>query len=248
MSDLRRERLYQRILLRGFTVEEVTDLLDSMAQQDIGLPGRDLARAIHRETEGNPFFVQEIILHLGESGAIFRDEQGRWVLGIYDLQTGEDRDILVYDEQLDRKEIMADHDRFRIENISWSPDSRSILLTIANIISEEDNIMEPDIYRLDLPEEFVSPLAAQYDGPAPGRDPSSPAPAVTVTSTNLETQVSQPTPGAQAQTPDFSTEDRVTALIRPQYITLAEAQETLPTEYQKYMTSANYGRIIHGID
>ena len=97
-------------------------------------------------------------------------EQGRWVLGLYDLQTGQDHEILSFDEQLDRKEIMADHDRYRIENISWSPDSRSILLTIANIISEEDNIMEPDVYRLDLPEEFISPLAAQYDGPATGRD------------------------------------------------------------------------------
>ncbi len=72
-------------------------------------------------------------------------EQGRWVLGIYDLQTGQDQDILVYDEQLDRKEIMGDQDRYPIENIAWSPDSRSILLTIANVISDEDNIMEHEI-------------------------------------------------------------------------------------------------------
>ncbi|MFQ5512056.1 MAG: protein kinase, partial [Candidatus Krumholzibacteriia bacterium] len=79
LSDLRRERLYERILLRGFSADEVAELLEAMAQQDIGVPGRDLALAIHRETEGNPFFVQEIILHLGESGDIYRDLKGQWI-------------------------------------------------------------------------------------------------------------------------------------------------------------------------
>ena len=36
-----------------------------------------LARAIYRETEGNPFFVREVLRHLTETGAVQRRE-GRW--------------------------------------------------------------------------------------------------------------------------------------------------------------------------
>src|SRR6185369_7007184 len=36
-----------------------------------------LAHAVRRETEGNPFFIGEVIRHLGESGVLF-EEGGRW--------------------------------------------------------------------------------------------------------------------------------------------------------------------------
>ncbi len=158
-------------------------------------------------------------------------EQGRWVLGLYDLQTGQDQDLIVYDEQLDRKEIMCDEDRYRIENISWSPDSRSILLTIANIISEEDHIMEPDVYRLDLPDTLVSPLAARHDGPVTGRGAHSLAPATAAVAASV------PDPAPQSTTTPTTEDERVTTLIRPQHITIAEAQESLPTDYQQYVTT-----------
>ena len=32
-----------------------------------------LARAVHRETDGNPFFVSEVLRHLAETGAIYQD-------------------------------------------------------------------------------------------------------------------------------------------------------------------------------
>ena len=37
-----------------------------------------LAEALFRETEGNPFFIGEVINHLGEEGKIFRGDEGRW--------------------------------------------------------------------------------------------------------------------------------------------------------------------------
>jgi predicted ATPase len=40
--------------------------------------GLALARAIHTETEGNPFFVREVIRHLTETGGIAQ-QAGRWV-------------------------------------------------------------------------------------------------------------------------------------------------------------------------
>ncbi|UCD57294.1 MAG: AAA family ATPase, partial [Candidatus Hydrogenedentota bacterium] len=85
LSELRRERLYSRVLLTGFSVDEVIALLEAMARQELGEPARALAPAIHRETEGNPFFVEEIILHLLESEAIYQDSTGQWVARTQDI-------------------------------------------------------------------------------------------------------------------------------------------------------------------
>ena len=38
-----------------------------------------LAAEVHRETDGNPFFVSEVLRHLAETGAISQDATGRWV-------------------------------------------------------------------------------------------------------------------------------------------------------------------------
>ncbi len=38
-----------------------------------------LAHAIYRETDGNPFFVSEVLRNLVETGAIDHDAEGRWV-------------------------------------------------------------------------------------------------------------------------------------------------------------------------
>ena len=43
------------------------------------MPGSGLAHAVYRETDGNPFFVGEVLRHLSETGAIHQDAAGRWV-------------------------------------------------------------------------------------------------------------------------------------------------------------------------
>ena len=78
LAELRRERLYQRILLRGLSEREVRALFAALAQEELPPPGVELAAAIHRETEGNPFFIEETLRHLIETGALTRRE-GRWV-------------------------------------------------------------------------------------------------------------------------------------------------------------------------
>ncbi len=78
LAELRRERLYQRLLLRGFSVGEVVALMEARADHALEPRAQDLARAIHRESEGNPFFIEEILRHLVETGAIYRKD-GRWV-------------------------------------------------------------------------------------------------------------------------------------------------------------------------
>jgi class 3 adenylate cyclase/tetratricopeptide (TPR) repeat protein len=74
VATLRRERTYDRVLLRGLSLDDVTDLLVAASNQ---APPPEFAAMIHRETEGNPFFIAEILRHLVETGAI-RREGDRW--------------------------------------------------------------------------------------------------------------------------------------------------------------------------
>jgi len=78
LAELRRERLFERILLRGFSPDEVATMLASMAQHELDAGALQLAHVIQRETEGNPFFIEEVMRHLVESGSIYRRD-GRWV-------------------------------------------------------------------------------------------------------------------------------------------------------------------------
>jgi hypothetical protein len=59
-----------RLDLVGLDTSEVTALMESTAGHDLDQPGTDLALALQRETEGNPFFVGEAagLLALGEHG------------------------------------------------------------------------------------------------------------------------------------------------------------------------------------
>jgi class 3 adenylate cyclase len=79
LAELRRDGGFERLLLRGFTAEEVQAMLESTADHEMDAGGVALAQAIQRETEGNPFFIEEIVRHLMESGKIYRNDAGRWV-------------------------------------------------------------------------------------------------------------------------------------------------------------------------
>ena len=54
-------------------------LLEAAAGQSLDTAGVSLAHAVYRETDGNPFFVSEVLRHLSETGAIYQDSTGRWV-------------------------------------------------------------------------------------------------------------------------------------------------------------------------
>ena len=68
----------RRVLLRGLAQESVFDLLSVNDPSEEGAPARQaLAAALFQETEGNPFFIREVIAHLIESGKLVH-ENGRW--------------------------------------------------------------------------------------------------------------------------------------------------------------------------
>jgi len=74
LAELRRMSTYGRVILRGLNADEVRRMLESITRQEVPW---GLAEAVHRQTEGNPLFVQEVVRYLAEEGLITRKE-GRW--------------------------------------------------------------------------------------------------------------------------------------------------------------------------
>jgi len=79
LADLRRGGEAERLALTGLDVAGVAAYLEQAAGHELGQGEVELAGAIHAETEGNPFFVGEVVRHLTESGAFARRD-GRWVM------------------------------------------------------------------------------------------------------------------------------------------------------------------------
>jgi serine/threonine protein kinase/tetratricopeptide (TPR) repeat protein len=65
LAELRRGSEFGRVLLRGLGTPEVQRMLEAITGQEV--PG-SLAESIHRQTEGNPLFVQEVVRYLVEEG------------------------------------------------------------------------------------------------------------------------------------------------------------------------------------
>jgi len=77
LAELRRLPAFGRVLLRGLNADEVRRMVSSIVGQEVPW---GLAEAVHRQTEGNPLFVQEVVRYLAEDKAITRGEGGRWQL------------------------------------------------------------------------------------------------------------------------------------------------------------------------
>lgn len=72
LADLRREPGVERLALGGLDEAAVAQLLEVATGQALDPLSQALAHAVHAETEGNPFFVEEVIRHLAESEAAVR--------------------------------------------------------------------------------------------------------------------------------------------------------------------------------
>jgi len=74
LLDLERERLVRRLKLTRLNREQTYEMLSVLFAQDLSTEFMD---GIYRETEGNPFFVEEVCKALVESGQLSVQE-GRW--------------------------------------------------------------------------------------------------------------------------------------------------------------------------
>ena len=79
LAALHRQSGVSRIELAGLDDSGVVALFEAAAGQSLDAAGIGLAHAVYRETDGNPFFVTEVLRHLSETGAIYQDTTGRWM-------------------------------------------------------------------------------------------------------------------------------------------------------------------------
>ena len=93
LQALRRETEYEHVSLGQLPAEGVRSVLEGLAQHP--LPSQ-VGTAWNREVGGNPFFLQEMVRHLAETGDLYVDESGHWTTtrpirelslpeGIYDV-------------------------------------------------------------------------------------------------------------------------------------------------------------------
>jgi len=75
LVDWNRERLATRVMLGRLSRADSNALLATLfGQQSVS---EDFAAALYRETEGNPFFIEEVVKSLIEQGQIYREGE-RW--------------------------------------------------------------------------------------------------------------------------------------------------------------------------
>jgi predicted ATPase/class 3 adenylate cyclase len=99
LPELLRQRLAEEILLGRLTQEGVASLLEGRAASR---PPAQLVAVIYAETEGNPFFVEEVFRHLHAAGKLF-DESGRWRTDVQIADTDVPRSVgLVIGQRLER--------------------------------------------------------------------------------------------------------------------------------------------------
>ena len=75
LVDWNRERLATRIALGRLSRADTGKLLATLFHQE--MVSEEFTTALFRETEGNPFFIEEVVKSLIEQGEIYREE-GRW--------------------------------------------------------------------------------------------------------------------------------------------------------------------------
>lgn len=80
LADLHREPGVEWVALHGLAQREVESLMAAAAGHELNARGLELAAAVRRESEGNPFFVTEILRDLVESGGLVQDGNGRYVI------------------------------------------------------------------------------------------------------------------------------------------------------------------------
>ena len=83
-SELAHASSVQRLLLRPLNQDAMSAMLRSMLGIDESMP--KLAAWLHEMTGGNPFFLEEIIINLLETKALFR-KKGKWYLDIGNQQS-----------------------------------------------------------------------------------------------------------------------------------------------------------------
>ena len=95
LADLHRSDAVERVDLAGLEVGCVRSYLDGIAGYELDARADALAARVHAETDGNPFFMREVLLHLVETGHLYL-EDGEWQTdeGFLDAVPAGARDVI----------------------------------------------------------------------------------------------------------------------------------------------------------
>ena len=74
LENLIRRRSATRVSLKGLTLEQVGQMLKGLSNKE---PPPGIVNEIYAETQGNPFFVEELVRHLSEENRLY-DEAGEF--------------------------------------------------------------------------------------------------------------------------------------------------------------------------
>ena len=78
LADLRRVDGVERIAVRGLDADGVAAFVRAARGDELDDAARELAAGLSEQTQGNPFFVGQVLRHLAESRAV-QEVNGRWV-------------------------------------------------------------------------------------------------------------------------------------------------------------------------
>ncbi|MGH8975082.1 MAG: ATP-binding protein, partial [Acidimicrobiia bacterium] len=81
LADIRRDSDVERLSLQGLDEGETTAFIEAAAGHVLEPDDLAFAHAVYSETDGNPFFVGELLRHLAETGAVIREEP-RWRISL----------------------------------------------------------------------------------------------------------------------------------------------------------------------
>ena len=123
LADLRRQRGATRLALSGLDGDGVVALLERAGGHDLAPRERELAAALWRETEGNPFFVGEVLRHLIETGGLVQ-EDGRWRAEATFDQTGLPEGV---------REVIG-------RRLAELPEATNAILGVASVVGREFDV------------------------------------------------------------------------------------------------------------
>nr|MDO8132987.1 AAA family ATPase [Candidatus Njordarchaeum guaymaensis] len=74
LTELNRERIPQSVSLKRMSLDDVTEMIKQILEQDVPT---EFCKLVYEKTRGNPFFAEEVIKSLKEEELIYRQEN-RW--------------------------------------------------------------------------------------------------------------------------------------------------------------------------
>lgn len=80
VAALRREPGVELIKIGGLDDQEMVQLVEISAGQALDDAAREMSVQLRHETAGNPFFAHEILRNMVESGDLYLDDEGKWIV------------------------------------------------------------------------------------------------------------------------------------------------------------------------